>query len=119
LAESECVLPQQLSAEPQVAFHDNGENRFGQWASGTSTDERIVCTVNTARAALDLVAAGIGFSVLSEDCVQAHENVRFVPVKNWHQALYMCILYDKWLEPPVWGFVERLVKTLRALYPNG
>ena len=118
LAESEYVLPPQLSAEPQVAFHDNGENRFGQWASGTGTEERIVCTVNTARAALDLVAAGIGFCVLSEDCVQAHENVCFVPVKNWHQALYMCILYDKWLEPPVWGFVERLVKILRELYAN-
>ena len=118
LAESEYVLPPQLSAEPQVAFHDSGENRFGQWASGTGTEERIVCTVNTARAALDLVAAGIGFCVLSEDCVQAHENVCFVPVKNWHQALYMCILYDKWLEPPVWGFVERLVKILRDLYAN-
>lgn len=118
LAESEWVMPQQLSSEPQVAFHDNGENRFGQWASGMSTDEHIVCTVNTARAALDLVAAGIGFCVLSEDCVQAHENVCFVPVKNWHQALYMCILYDKWLEPPVWGFVERLVRILRDLYAN-
>jgi hypothetical protein len=25
----------------------------------------------------------------------------------------MCILYDKWLEPPVWDFVELLVKSLR------
>ena len=25
----------------------------------------------------------------------------------------MCILYDKWLEPPVWGFVDELVKTIR------
>jgi hypothetical protein len=30
----------------------------------------------------------------------------------------MCILYDKWLEPPVWGFVEQLVKVLRKMYPN-
>ena len=36
-------------------------------------------------------------------------------MKNWHQALYMCILYDKWLEPPVWGFGEELVKTIRTL----
>ena len=25
----------------------------------------------------------------------------------------MCILYDKWLEPPVWDFVELLVKSIR------
>ena len=24
-------------------------------------------------------------------------------------------LYDKWLEPPVWTFVEKLVKSIRAL----
>ena len=40
-------------------------------------------------------------------------DVRFVPIRNWHQALYMCILYDKWLEPPVWDFVELLVKSIR------
>ena len=49
------------------------------------------------------------------ECVQEREVVRCIPVKNWHRALYMCILYDKWLEPPVWGFVEKLVKTIRAL----
>ena len=36
-------------------------------------------------------------------------------MKNWHQALYMCILYDKWLEPPIWNFVEKLVKAIRGL----
>ena len=117
LCDSEYILPQQLASAPQVAFHDNAENRFGQWASG-GTEERIVCTVNTARAALDLVAAGLGFCVLSEDCIQAYDGVSFVPVKNWHQALYMCILYDKWLEPPVWGFVEQMVKILRDMYTN-
>jgi len=25
----------------------------------------------------------------------------------------MCILYDKWLEPPVWNFVEQLVTVIR------
>ena len=116
LAAQESVLPQQLSAEPQVTFHFGQETGFGQWASGT--EERILCSVNTAQAALDLVAAGVGVCVLSEDCVQGRPDVAFVPVKNWHQALYMCILYDKWLEPPVWGFVERLVKVLRSLYQD-
>ena len=118
LSGSDRVLPQQLSAEPQVVFNYNMENRFGQWASGFNAEERIVCTVNTAQAALDLVAAGVGVCALSEDCIHPREGVCFVPIENWHQALYMCILYDKWLEPPVWGFVERLVKVLRALYQS-
>ena len=65
------------------------------------------------QAALDLVASGVGIAVLSADSVQPRAGIAYVPVKNWHQALYMCILYDKWLEPPVWEFVEKLVKALR------
>ena len=26
----------------------------------------------------------------------------------------MCILYDKWLEPPVWDFIEAIVQGMRA-----
>ena len=115
LAQSEFVLPQQLSREPQVVFNYNIDNSFGQWASGDTAEERILCTVNTAQAALNLVAAGVGICALSEECVQPREGVCYVPVKNWYQALYMCILYDKWLEPPVWGFVEKLVKVIRSL----
>ena len=114
LANSEYVLPQDLSAEPQVSFHDAMEQSFGHWASGT--EERIRCTVNTAQAALDLVKAGVGICVLSEDCIQSRQGIVYVPIKNWHQALYTCILYDKWLEPPVWGFVEQMIKILRNLY---
>ena len=55
----------------------------------------------------------MGVCVMSEQCTQPREDVCYVPVKNWHQALYMCILYDKWLEPPVWGFVEELVGSIR------
>ena len=116
LAESEDVSPWQLSDYPQVIFTDNVDNAFGQWASGAGADEEILCSVNTAQAALDLVEAGVGLCLLSEDCLQKRENVRFVPLKNWHQALYMCILYDKWLEPPVWAFVEQLIKVLREMY---
>jgi len=114
LAQNPFLMPQQLSHEPQVVFHDGMENSFGQWASGLPSEEHGVCTVNTAQAALDLVAAHVGIALISEDCVQQREDIRFVPVKNWYQALYMCILYDKWLEPPVWGFVENLVKVLRG-----
>jgi DNA-binding transcriptional LysR family regulator len=118
LAGQSELLPQQLAGEPQVVFHSNLENSFGQWADRPIAEERFLCSVNTAQAALDLVAAGVGISILSEDCVRPHEDVCFVPLKNWHQALYACILYDKWLEPPVWGFVEQLVKVLRKMYPN-
>ena len=114
LSQNQFVLPQQISQETQVVFHYDIESSFGQWASGVSTEEHIICSVNTAQAALDLVAEGVGICLVSEDCVQDRKDVCFVPVKNWYQALYMCILYDKWLEPPVWGFVEELVKTIRS-----
>ncbi len=113
LAKMPFVVPQEIAQEPQIVFNYNVENSFGQWASGEPAEEHIICTVNTAQAALDLVAAGVGICLVSEDCVGKKEGVCFVPVRNWHQALYMCILYDKWLEPPVWGFVEELVKVIR------
>ena len=116
LAACSSIKPQQLSAEPQVAFHDGREHGFDQWANGAGWEEGILCTVNTAQAALALVTEGVGVCVMSEDCVQAFPGVRFVPMENWHQALYLCILYDKWLEPPVWSFLERLIKILRELY---
>ena len=114
LEDSGFLLPQHISHEPQVVFNYDIENSFGQWASGLPAEERIVCSVNTAQSALDLVAAGVGICVLSDSCIQPREDVCFVPLRNWHQALYMCILYDKWLEPPVWNFVESLVKDIRA-----
>ena len=118
LSSNEILTHQQVSQQPQIVFNYDIENTFGQWASGISADEQIVCTVNTAQAALDLVSAGVGICVVPDDCIQPRENVRFVPIENWHQALYMCILYDKWLEPPVWTFVERLVKIIRQNNPE-
>ena len=113
LAGEKQVLPQQLSREPQIVFNYDMENTFGQWASGISAEENILCAVNTVQSALDLVAAGVGICFVPAHCATAREGVRFAPLDNWHQALYMCILYDKWLEPPVWGFVEQLVKIIR------
>ncbi len=118
LAKNNSLEPQQLSREPQIVFNYDMENSFGQWASGVPSDENIVCTVNTAQSALDLVTAGVGLCVIPDDCVQQQPGVHFVPIKNWHQALYMCILYDKWLEPPVWSFVEQLVQVIRRNNPD-
>ena len=115
LCKEPFLIPQQIAQEPQIAFQYDMKSPFSQWASGVPAEEHVVCTVNSAQAAFDLVAAGIGISLVSEDCVREYPGIRFLPLKNWHQALYMCILYDKWLEPPVWGFGEELVKTIRTL----
>ena len=114
-AEAESLSPSQILQEPQVVFNYDVEHSFEQWASGAPADENVVCTVNTAQAAVDLVAAGIGICILAQDCIQDRDDVVFIPLKNWHQALYMCILYDKWLEPPIWAFTEELIKTIRQL----
>ena len=111
LASRSLLKYQDLQNIPQIAFHYDLEHSFEHWASGT--EDKTICTVNTAHAALSLVASGLGYCFLPQSCVSERADVAFVPLQNWHQALYMCILYDKWLEPPVWGFSERLVKSFR------
>ena len=113
LADCEIIVPQDIIQEPQIVFNYNVDRSFKEWATGTPADECVICTVDTAQAALDLVAAGVGIAFVPDKCVQIRPDIRFIPIKNWHQALYMCIYYDKWLEPPVWDFVELLVKSLR------
>ena len=113
LASSEFLLPQQIAGEPQVVFNYDIEKSFSHWAIGDTNDEKILCTVNTAQLALELVAAGVGVCILSDECVQQRHDVCFVPLRTWHQALYMCILYDKWLEPPIWDLEEKLVRAIR------
>ena len=113
LANNTSVEPQDVVHEPQIVFNYNVGKSFKEWATGTPADENVLCTVDTAQSALDLVAAGVGIAFIPDKCVQTRSDIRFVPLKNWHQALYMCIYYDKWLEPPVWDFVELLVKSIR------
>jgi len=118
LAQREFVDPQEVVYEPQVVFNYNVDKSFREWATGTPSDESVICTVDTAQAALDLVAAGVGIAFIPEKCVNARPGVHFCKLRNWHQALYMCILYDKWLEPPVWDFVEQIVKVFRTRKQN-
>ena len=113
LADRSSIDPREVVLEPQVVFNYNVAKSFKEWASGAPTDEAVICTVDTARVALDLVAAGLGITFIPNECVEHHPGVRYVPLQNWHQALYMCILYDKWLEPPVWDFSEAVVKGFR------
>ena len=113
LADRAVIDPQEVVHEPQVVFNYNVAKSFKEWTTGSPADESVICTVDTAQSALDLVAAGVGIAFIPDKCVQQRPGIRFVPLKNWHQALYMCILYDKWLEPPVWDFVELIVKSIR------
>jgi len=113
MAGLERIAPLSVVREPQIVFNYNVDHSFQQWATGAPADESVICTVDTAQTALDLVAAGVGIAFIPERCVRSCPGVRFVPLENWHQALYMCILYDKWLEPPVWDLVERLVRAIR------
>ena len=113
LADRASIDPREVVLEPQVVFNYNVGKSFKEWASGAPADEAVICTVDTARVALDLVAAGLGITFIPNECVENHPGVHYVPLKNWHQALYMCILYDKWLEPPVWDFIENVVKGFR------
>ncbi len=114
LADRDTLSPQEVMYLPQVVFNYDVGNSFGQWASGSPTDESVICTVGTAQAALDLVASGIGIAFIPETCLQNRPEIRYVPLTNWHQALYMCILYDKWLKPTIWNFCEQVVKAVRS-----
>lgn len=113
LADCQEIEPRDVVHKPQVVFNYSVLKSFHQWTTGTPTDESVICTVDTAQSALDLVAAGIGIAFIPDKCIQPRPGIRFVPLKNWHQALYMCILYDKWLEPPIWEFVEMIVNAMR------
>ena len=113
LANRSFIDPQEVVSEPQVVFNYNVGRSFKEWASGTPADEAVICTVDTSRAALDLVNAGLGITFIPNECVENRPGIAYVPLRNWHQALYMCILYDKWLEPPVWDFIETIVKAFR------
>ena len=116
LSSFDCLQPQQISSQPQVVYNGGNENLFGQWASGNQNESHTVCAVNTVQSALDLVSSGVGIALIPEACIPNRDDIRCIPIENWHQALYMCILYDKWLEPPIWAFVEKLVKTIRNTY---
>lgn len=113
LANRTSIDPREVVGEPQVVFNYNVAESFKQWTSGAPMDEAVLCTVDTAQTALDLVNAGMGIAFIPNECVENLPGIRYIPLRNWHQALYMCILYDKWLEPPVWEFVDRTVKVFR------
>ena len=68
--------------------------------------------------ALDLVAAGGGITVTTAELGTIHPGITFVPLENRYQALYLCTLYDKWLESSIWDVAERLVAVFRQKDPH-
>jgi DNA-binding transcriptional LysR family regulator len=118
LSQHRELEPRQVLQEPQIVFNYDVGKIFRQWANSTIPDENVICTVDTAQAALDLVEVGMGVAFIPGSCIEEREGLSYVPLKNWHQALYMCILYDRWLEPPIWDFIEKLVKVLRDTGPH-
>ena len=113
LAHKKIINPHDIMHTPQVVYNYDVKNSFQEWASGSPSDENVVCQVNSAQAALDMVATGIGIAFIPENCVHEHDNVVYIPLENWSQALYMCIVYDKWLEPTIWQFRERVMNAVR------
>lgn len=118
LADREVLQPHEVIRLPQVVFNYDVGNSFQEWASGAPTDENVICQVNTAELALDLVEAGTGIAFIPDNCLRDRENIRYIPLNNWHQELYMCILYDKWLEPILWNFREKLINSILQSVPE-
>lgn len=113
LAKYDSISPRMLVSFPQIGINYKMDRSFDEWANHTIPEGNIICQVNTAQTALELVATGVGIAVVPENCIVQRKEITFIPLRNWHQALYMCILYDKWLVPPIWEFVERVVKAVR------
>ena len=42
------------------------------------------------------------------------DGICYLPLENRHQALYSCIVYDRWLTPQVWEFAEAVIKAVRG-----
>lgn len=98
----------------QIGFSHSMEHNFEDWASHPDVRQNFVCQVNTVSSALGLVHSGLGIATVPEECMIPIPGITYVPLENRHQALYLCIVYDRWLDPPVWDFVERMTKSVRA-----
>ena len=102
-----------LSPYPQIGFSHSMDHAFEDWASRPEVPQHIVGQVNTVTGALDLVSARLGVTIVPGECIETREDISYIPLQNRHQALYLCIVYDRWLDPPVWDFVEKLIKSAR------
>jgi len=113
LAQYGSLQASQLAFYPQIGFSHSMERSFEDWADHPESQNNFLCQVNTVQAALDLVSSGAGIAVIPDVCAKPVKGLVYRPLENRHQALYLCIVYDRWLDPPIWDFAEHIVKHLR------
>ena len=94
---------------PQIGFSHSMDKSFEDWANKDSSRQRFVCQVNTVHSALNLVQAGVGVTIVPTECAIAMPGIKYIPLLNRHQALYLCIVFDRWLDPPIWDFADQLM----------
>lgn len=111
LSSHNTLTVNQLGNYPQIGF-SHSKASFEKWATRPDAKNRYSCQVNTVSGALDLVAAGLGIAVIPKECRTNRPDIVYAPLKNRHQALYASILYNRWLDPPVWAFVEKVISTV-------
>lgn len=114
LAGRESIRVDELSDYPQIGFSHSMDRNFEDWANHPDHRKNFICQVNTVSAALTLVSAGLGITTVPGECIAPGEGLVYIPLENRHQALYSCIVYDRWLSPPVWDFVDKVIKSARA-----
>ncbi len=102
----------------QIGFSHSMDKSFEDWASHQDAPQNFVCQVNSVAGALSLVAAGVGITIIPDECVEPTKGLVFIPLQNRHQALYLCTVYDRWLEPSTWDFADQIVHTLRRNAAN-
>ncbi len=113
LADKQSVNVSDLQDYAQIGFSHSMDKSFEDWASHPDVRQQFICQVNTVASALSLVCARLGITTVPGECIAPMDGVKYVPLENRHQALYSCIVYDRWLSPPVWDFVERVMRSAR------
>lgn len=113
LTKETSVKVSQLADYPQIGFSHSMDRSFEDWASHLDVRQNFVCQVNTVDSALTLVKEHLGIATIPGECITPIEGITYVRLENRHQALYLCIVYDRWLDTPVWEFVERIMSAAR------
>lgn len=113
LSNQKSICVSDLAQYPQIGFSHSMDKNFEDWAARPDMPKHFVCQVNTVSCAISLVAANLGVTTIPEECILPVEGICYIPLENRHQALYSCIVYDRWLSPPVWEFVDQVVKAAK------
>ena len=114
LADRSRVKEAELAAYPRIGLSQGMDRSFTERADRPHESGGFLCHANTARGTLSLVQAGVGITVIPEEAVQSLPGVTYLSVEDRCRTLYLCDLYDRWLDPAVWDFADQVVKALRS-----